>query len=90
ADRIYRNGGIITMDAARPSAQAVAVGEGRILAVGDDAEVMGLAGSSTDVVDLDGATMLPGLVDGHGHVANAGLYHGFANLQPSPAGPGDS
>lgn len=90
ADRIYRNGAIITMDAARPAARAVAVGEGRILAVGDDADVMGLAGSDTEIVDLDGTTMLPGLVDGHGHVANAGLYHGFANLQPSPAGPGDS
>ena len=90
ADRIYRNARITTMDRDTPAGQAVAVGSGRILAVGNDDTVAGLAGSGTEIIDLDGLTMLPGLVDGHGHVANAGLYHGFVNLQPSPAGPGNS
>lgn len=89
AERIWRGGNLMTMDPACPSASAIAVSAGRILAVGDDETVMGLAGPGTRIDDLDGLTMLPGLVDGHGHLASTALYLGFADLQPRPAGPVD-
>mgnify|MGYP002628043031 CR=1 FL=1 len=90
AERIWRGGNLMTMDPAQPAASALAMSGGRILAVGDDETVMGLAGSATRITDLDGQAMLPGLVDGHGHLASTALYLGFADLQPRPAGPVDS
>ena len=90
AECIWRGGNLLTMDPAMPGASALAVSGGRILAVGDDETVMGLAGPATRIVDLDGLTMLPGLVDGHGHLASTALYLGFADVQPRPAGPVDS
>ncbi|MEW1958366.1 amidohydrolase [Kineococcus sp. NPDC059986] len=56
-----------TLDPARPHAQAVAVTDGTITAVGDRADVAGWRGKDTEVVDLGGATVTPGLVDGHVH-----------------------
>lgn len=90
AERIWTGGRLRTMDPARPEAGAIAVSGGRILAVGSDEEIAALAGPRTRVTDLDGATMVPGLVDGHGHLASTALYLGFADLQPRPAGPVDS
>lgn len=70
---IFHNGPVITMDKDRPAAEAVAVKEDRIWAVGTEAEVMELIEppiflpptSCTLVIDLEGRTMLPGFVDGH-------------------------
>jgi predicted amidohydrolase YtcJ len=87
-DTIYRNATIITIDDARPQAEAVAVRSGRIVAVGSDAEVMASAGAATRVVDLQGKTMLPGFVDSHGHAYLIGLQSMTANLLPPPDGPG--
>ncbi|MEZ0491141.1 amidohydrolase [Kineococcus sp. TBRC 1896] len=56
-----------TLDPARPRAQAVAVTDGTVTAVGDRADVAGWRGKGTEVVDLGGATLTPGLVDGHVH-----------------------
>jgi predicted amidohydrolase YtcJ len=56
-----------TLDPDRPSATAVGVRDGRIAAVGNDAEVRALGGSGTEVVELDGAAVVPGLVDSHMH-----------------------
>ena len=57
------------MDASRPRAEAVAVRDGRIVAVGSSAELEGLVGSETETVDLDGRALLPGFIDAHMHWA---------------------
>ncbi|WP_405220910.1 amidohydrolase [Lentisalinibacter sediminis] len=88
ADTIYHNGTIITIDDAKPAAEAVAVRDGRILAVGSEAEVLETAGADTRRVDLAGRTMLPGFVDSHGHGYMIGLQASTANLLPPPDGLG--
>ncbi len=69
------NGNIVTMDPARPRAQAVAIFEGRFLAVGTNAEVMRLAGPLTRRIDLGHRTVVPGFIDAHSHPASSGLMH---------------
>jgi predicted amidohydrolase YtcJ len=71
---------------AQPSADALAVKDGRILRVGAQAEVMALRGATTQVVDLGGRTMLPGFIDAHGHVFNVGVQAVAANLLAPPDG----
>ncbi len=89
-DIIYRSGRMVTMDDDNPEAEALAISGGRIRAVGAGDDIMSLAGPSTRIDDLDGLVVLPGFIDGHGHMASAGLYFGFADLQPPPAGPVNS
>ncbi|HEY4097568.1 MAG TPA: amidohydrolase [Baekduia sp.] len=61
------SGRVRTLDPDQPAATAVAIAGGRIAAVGDDAEIRALAGAGTEVVDLDGATVIPGIIDSHVH-----------------------
>jgi imidazolonepropionase-like amidohydrolase len=63
-DTIYINGSVITMDGAR-IVQAVAVRGDRIAATGTSEAIRKMAGPATTIVDLKGATMLPGLIDPH-------------------------
>jgi predicted amidohydrolase YtcJ len=86
ADSIYTNGVIITINDARPFAQAVAVKDGKILAVGARDDVMRHQGLSTEVVDLKGRTMVPGFIDGHSHICDYGLMWGYPQLNPPPVG----
>jgi len=86
ADTIYTNGVIITVNDAQPSAEAVAVKDGKILAVGALDEVMGHRGPSTEVVDLKGRTMVPGFVDGHSHICDYVALWGYPTLSPPPVG----
>ncbi|MEY4697421.1 MAG: hypothetical protein RIT14_1849, partial [Pseudomonadota bacterium] len=72
ADLIITNARVLTMDAARPRAEAVAVAAGRIIAVGGRAEVEALAGPGTRVVDGRGRTLLPGFVESHLHLVLGG------------------
>ncbi len=58
---------VLSMDASVSGATAVAIAGGRLIAVGSDAEVQALAGSSTEVINASGATLLPGIHDGHAH-----------------------
>jgi predicted amidohydrolase YtcJ len=67
ADLVLVGGNVVTMDPGAAPASAVAGAGGRIVAVGDDVEVAGWRGPGTEVVDLRGATVVPGLVDGHIH-----------------------
>lgn len=91
ADAIYHGGPIITMDDARPSAQAVAIKDGRILAVGAKVDVESAhKGDSTAMIDLKGGTLLPGFVDAHSHFSQVGLLPLSANLLPPPDGGGSS
>ena len=73
ADSIYHNGKIVTVSEARPVAQAVAIRGNRFIAVGSDAEVMKTRGASTKVVDLKGQSVVPGLIESHGHPIMAAL-----------------
>src|SRR5438093_699899 len=70
ADLLLINGRVLTMDAHDAVVQAVAVRDGKIVAVGATAEVEPLAGASTQVIDLDGRTAMPGLTDCHVHLAS--------------------
>jgi predicted amidohydrolase YtcJ len=67
ADAIYVNGVVITVDAAKPYAEAFAVTNGRFSAVGTSAEIRRLAGPGVKVVDLKGMTVTPGFNDVHVH-----------------------
>lgn len=66
-DVIYTNGKIVTLDESESVQQAVAVRDGRFAAVGSDAVIKALAGPETKVVDLQGRTVVPGLIDAHCH-----------------------
>jgi len=72
-DSIFTNGKIITADPDFSVVNAVAIRDGRFVAVGTAEEVGPLAGPSTVIVDLKGSTVLPGLIDTHAHVERAGL-----------------
>jgi len=88
ADTIYTGGNIITVSDAQPSAEAVAVKDGKILAVGSKADVLKTEGDKTRKIDLGGKTMLPGFVDSHGHAYLIGIQASTANLLPPPDGSG--
>ena len=84
---IFLNGEIITVDEALPQAEAVAVRDGRILAVGTREDVSRAAGAGASLRDLGGAILAPGFIDTHGHFAMLAQTAGMANVQPPPAGP---
>ncbi len=89
ADVIYVGDDIITMDRANPAAQAVAVRDGKITAVGARNEVLAAQqGPGTTVIDLGAATLLPGFIDPHSHYINSLTVANQANLFAPPAGPG--
>ena len=73
ADTVYRNGWIYTVDEANSTAEALAVRDGVIVYVGSDDGAAAFTGPSTQVVDLQGRMMMPGLVDGHMHPLSGGL-----------------
>ncbi len=72
ADTVLIHGTILTVDAKDSVAQALAIRDGGIIAVGTDAQVMKLAGKATRIVDLHGRTATPGMIDTHSHYAEAG------------------
>jgi len=88
ADIIYTGGDIVTVNELQSSAEAVAVRGGKIAAVGCRDEIMKLKGPKTKVIDLGGKTMIPGLIDAHGHVYLTGIQALSANLLPPPDGEG--
>ncbi|TDR45005.1 hypothetical protein DFR29_105188 [Tahibacter aquaticus] len=75
ADLIVHNASIASGDSSRPQARALAVVGGRFVHVGDDAEVLALAGPQTQVVDARGRRLIPGLIDSHLHVIRGGLNY---------------
>jgi predicted amidohydrolase YtcJ len=74
-DLVLYRANIITIDPLRPRARAVAIADGRFLAVGDDDKIRNLAGTRTTQVDLQGRTIVPGFIDAHAHPASAGRLH---------------
>ncbi len=65
-------GNVVTLDPARPQATAAAVRDGRVVALGSDAEIKPFLGPATRQIDLKGRTVLPGLTDAHVHVMGVG------------------
>jgi len=86
ADAVYFNGKIITVDDDNPKATAVAIKGGKIIYVGDIRGSKPLIAETTQQIDLQGRTMVPGFVDAHGHVVSAGIQAASANLLPVPDG----
>src|SRR6266536_6297391 len=72
ADLIFTGGKVHTVNPTNDIAEAVAVGGGRIMAVGRDAEIRPLAGPGTRVVELRGRSLLPGFIDAHAHFPGVG------------------
>lgn len=70
ADLVVRGGRVYTVNPAQPTASAIAVKDGRILAVGD--ALQQYIGPATKVIELQGATVIPGLIDSHAHLSGLG------------------
>jgi predicted amidohydrolase YtcJ len=81
ADLLLLNGAVYTVNDKQPRAEAVAVRGGKILFVGSNAEGRRLSGPATRVVDLRGATVVPGLADAHAHLAGIGRREMTLNLE---------
>ena len=85
AQTVYKNGTVLTVDEKNTTAEAVAVHEGKIVAVGRSSEIERMVGPNTTVIDLKGKTLIPGIYDAHSHVSAAGTIGLFeANLNSPP------
>lgn len=72
ADLVLKNGKIVTVDDSVPEAQALAVRESKIVAVGSDRQIEAYVGAETQVIDLDGKLAIPGFIDSHAHFTSIG------------------
>jgi len=88
ADTIYHGGDIVTVNNAQPTAEALAVKDWKIIAVGSEADVMAYRSDATEVVDLAGKALLPGFIDPHSHYFSSLTVANQVNLFAPPAGPG--
>lgn len=79
-DRIFINGKIYTMDKANSIAEALAEKDGCIMQIGLTEDIMAIAGPDTEVIDLKGQTVIPGLQDNHAHPYAIGSYAASLNL----------
>ena len=73
ADTVLINGKILTLDGQFPTREALAIRDGRILALGTTAEIRKLTNPKSRVIDLNGRTVIPGLIDSHMHAIRAAL-----------------
>ena len=72
ADTVILSANIITINASHPRAQALAILHGKLIAVGSDSDIENYVGPETEVLVLEGKTVLPGFIDAHFHVTNLG------------------
>ena len=86
ADLLLLDGKVITVDSEFNVVEAVAVKGGKIIATGITPEIEGLQGEGTEVIDLQGKTVLPGLIDSHLHVVGTGLLLSQINCRTPPMG----
>jgi predicted amidohydrolase YtcJ len=88
ADAIYFGGDIVTVNDAQPTAEAIAIKDGKITAVGSLSELTARSkGAATKMVDLNGKTLLPGFIDSHSHFINGMAMEDQANVTAPPVGP---
>lgn len=80
ADLIFFGGDIITVDDAKPFAEALAVRNGRIISVGTENELFQLKGDTTRIVNLEGNTLLPGLIEPHSHPIASALFYDWIDV----------
>jgi predicted amidohydrolase YtcJ len=80
ADLVVFNGNIITMDPQKPIATALAVKSYKVLAVGEEDEVVDLIPNAERVLDLGGKTVIPGFIDAHTHLTSAGVKAAHVQL----------
>jgi predicted amidohydrolase YtcJ len=86
ADTIYYGGDIVTVNDSQPSAEAIAIKDGKILALGTRAEIeKSNKGANTHLVDLAGKTLLPGFLDPHSHYINSLSVANQVNVYAPPA-----
>ena len=85
ADVTYRNGRIYTVNETQPWAEAVAIKDGKFLVVGSTADVEAVTGNNTEVIDLDGKFVMPGIFDLHSHPFITPWY-GSMNLELTDPG----
>ncbi len=83
ADRILTGGTVITVDTNLPEAEAVALKDGRIVAVGSADEIARHIGDATEVIALDGRVAMPGFIEGHGHFLGLGQSLMMLELLPT-------
>ncbi|MBV6271704.1 amidohydrolase [Alcaligenaceae bacterium CGII-47] len=86
ADQIWSGGFVLTMDDTQPRVEAIAVKDGRILALGSRQDLKQYRSDKTIMHDLAGRTLLPGFVDAHGHAFMIGVQAISANLLSAPDG----
>ncbi len=86
--QLYYNGTIVTVNDSYPLAEALLVEDGKICAIGSLEDVQALQDEETTLVDLAGKTVLPGFIDGHGHIGNPAVS--MPRLDPPPNGDIDS
>ncbi|MDO9525314.1 MAG: amidohydrolase family protein [Gemmobacter sp.] len=82
ADLILHNGRI-WCGRTEGHAEAVAIWQGKVLAVGTSTDILELVGVSTQVIDLEGRFASPGLIDNHLHLISTGLVMGMVNVTPT-------
>ncbi|GIT34053.1 MAG: hypothetical protein Ct9H300mP4_03720 [Gammaproteobacteria bacterium] len=75
ADQVFVNGGVYTMNQTMPWAEAVAVQDGIVVAVGGNSEISEYIGDATTVTDLEGKMLLPAFHDAHAHPIWSGIDH---------------
>ena len=81
ADLVVFNGNIITMDPQKPAATALAVKSYKVLAVGDEEEILELVPTAKRVIDLGGKTVIPGFIDSHTHLTSSGVKAAHVQLE---------
>ncbi|MEK2690411.1 amidohydrolase [Bdellovibrio sp. GT3] len=86
-DAIWYGGPILTMNDKLPQAEAIAISDGKITAVGARKDLLKTKSAATRLIDLKGKTLLPGFIDAHSHVSMVGQQAISANLLSPPDGP---
>ncbi len=84
--RAFVNGTVLTMDANNSIQEAILIDNGRVIKVGSNNEIYALIDRKTDVTDLNGKTLMPGIIDAHGHFPGSGLSALAADLNSPPIG----
>ena len=87
ATHLFINGQVITVEDSLGTVEALAVANGRILALGSNRQMQHYRGAQTQVIDLQGKALLPGFVDAHSHLSGVAIQAVSANLMGAPDGP---